>query len=298
MSEALDRLGTEGVRAGLEDLDVLPAGEVVRLVLAAERAAQEAMAAAEAALAVAAAAVAERMVGGGRLFYLGAGTPGRLATLDAAELGPTFNAPSGLVVALLAGGVGAMVEAVEGAEDDELAAGVALDRNRVGAGDAVVGITASGRTPYVVAGLTHARGVGSLTVAIVNNAGSPAAAVSALAVEILTGAEVVAGSTRMAAGTAQKVALNAISTAAMVALGATYGSRMVDVRATNGKLRRRAVRMVVEVAGVESGVAEAALVGCGWRVKAALVMVMRGVDAGEAGRLLALAGGRVRAALG
>ena len=224
-ANGLDLLATEGRRPGLDDLDLRSPGDIVRLVLAAEREAQDALARAADPLAAAADAIAARMTAGGRLFTLGAGTPGRLAVLDAAELAPTYSAPPGLVIALLAGGPAAMLEAAEGAEDDRHAAAAALDAHGLGPGDSVVGIAASGRTPYVVAGLAHARARGALTVAIVNNPGSPAAAAAALAVEILTGPEIVAGSTRMTAGTTvQKIALNALSTAAMIALGKTYGA--------------------------------------------------------------------------
>jgi N-acetylmuramic acid 6-phosphate etherase len=234
---------------------------------------------------------------GGRLFTLGAGTPGRLAVLDAAELGPTFSAPPELVVALLAGGMAAMVVAVEGAEDDAEAAGRSLAEHGLSAGDAVVGITASGRTPYVVGGLRAARAVGALTVAIVNNAGGPAAGAAEMAVQILTGPELVAGSTRMSAGTTQKIALNAISTAAMIALGKTYGARMVDVRASNEKLRRRALRMVREITGAVEPEAAAALAAAGGRVKPAIVALLGGVGPAQAEALLDAAGGRARAAI-
>ena len=296
-ADRLDWLATEAVRSGLETLDQQPPAAIVRLLLEAERAGSGALGRAEPALATAAEAVAARLLAGGRLFYLGAGTPGRLAVLDAAELGPTYSAPPGLVVPLLAGGLGAMVEAVEGAEDDPHAAAAALDQHGVSPADAVVGITASGRTPYVVGGLQHAAERGALTVAIVNNAASPAAEAAQMAVEILTGAEVVAGSTRMAAGTAQKVALNALSTAAMIALGKTYGARMVDLRATNAKLRRRALRIVCELTGAAAPLAEAALAEAGGKVKPALVALLTGVDVSEAERRLRQAGGRVRDAI-
>ena len=294
---ALDILPTEAVRPGLDDLDQRSPAAIVHLLLAAERAATDAMARAAPALAAAAEAVATRMRAGGRLFTLGAGTPGRLAVLDATELGPTYNAPPGLVVPLLAGGVDALVRSAEGAEDDPGAAAAALDAHGLTAADAVVGIAASGRTPYVVGGLRHARARGALTVAVVNNPGSPAAAAAELAVEILTGPEVIAGSTRMLAGTAQKVALNAISTAAMVALGRTYGARMVDVRATNAKLRRRALRMVQDITGAPEDAAADALAAADGEVKPAVVALLAGVDAAEAGRRLHRAGGRVREAL-
>ncbi len=293
----LDTLATEAARPGLDDLDRRSPGEVVHLLLAAERDAGAAMARAAPALAAAADAVAARMVAGGRLFTLGAGTPGRLAVLDAAELLPTYNAPPGLVIPLLAGGMDALVPSAEGAEDDPDAAAAALDAHGLGPGDAVVGIAASGRTPFVVGGLRHARARGALAVAVVNNPGSPAAAAADLAVEILTGPEVVAGSTRMLAGTSQKVALNALSTAAMIALGRTYGPWMVDVRATNAKLRRRALRMVCTITGAGEDAAAAALAAADGEVKPAVVALLSHVNAAEAARRLARSGGRVREAL-
>ena len=296
-ADGLDRLATEAVRDGLDDLDQRPPGAVARLAVQAEIEARQALARAVPQIEAAAEAVAARMRAGGRLFYLGAGTPGRLAVLDAAELKPTYSAPDGLVIPLMAGGEAALLRAVEGAEDDAAAAGALLDRYGLRAGDAVVGIAASGRTPFVVGGLRHARACGALTVAVVNNAGSPAAEAAALAIEVLTGPEPVEGSTRMLAGTSQKIVLNALSTSAMVALGKTYGNRMVDVQATNGKLRRRAVRMVQEIAGAGQEEAASALAAVGGRVKPALVMLLAGVDAKEAGRRLEQAGGRVREAL-
>ena len=294
---ALDALATEAVRPGLDDLDLRPPAAIVHLVLAAERDAQHALAQAAPQLAAAAEAVAARMREGGRLFYLGAGTPGRLATLDAAELAPTYSAPPGLVIALLAGGPAAMHSAAEGAEDDPAAAAQALDAHALTPADCVVGIAASGRTPFVVGGLRHAHALGALAIAIVNNPGSPAAAAAGLAVEILTGPEIVAGSTRMTAGTTQKIALNALSTAVMIALGKTYGARMVDVRATNEKLRRRAVRIVQEITGASPAAAAAALEAAGFRVKPALVALIAGVDTPTAERLLDQARGRVRDAI-
>jgi len=190
-----------------------------------------------------------------------------------------------------------MLVAAEGAEDDRRAAATALDAHGLGPGDAVIGIAASGRTPYVVGGLAHARACGALTVAIVNNAGSPAAAAADLAVEILTGAEIVAGSTRMTAGTTQKIALNALSTAAMVALGKTYGAWMIDVRATNDKLRRRALRIVQEITGADPQAASAALAAGDGSVKQAVVALLAQVDAAEAAKRLARCGGRVRDAV-
>lgn len=293
----LDTLTTEAVRPGLDDLDQRPVADVVDLLIAAEAAAHAAIRRAAPQLATAAERVAQRVLAGGRLFYLGAGTPGRLAMLDAAELGPTFSAPPDLVVALLAGGEAAMIHAAEGAEDDATAAVIALHRHGLTSHDAVVGIAASGRTPYVVGGLRDAQTVGALTVAIVNNPASPAAAAAELAVELLTGPEVIAGSTRLTAGTAQKIALNTLSTAVMVRLGKTYGARMVDVRATNEKLRRRALRMVREITGASETQATRALEEAGGRVKPTIVALLGGCTIPEAERRLQAAGGFVRAAL-
>jgi len=295
--DALDQLSTERVRPGLEDLDQRSPGDIARFVLDAEYAARDALLRAADQVAAAADAVAARLRAGGRLFYLGAGTPGRLAVLDAAELAPTYSAPDGLVIPLMAGGPDALRHAVEGAEDDPEAAGAALDAHALAAADAVIGIASSGRTPFVVGGLRHARGRGALTIALVNNPASAAAAVAELAIEVLTGPEPIAGSTRMLAGTSQKIVLNAISTSAMVALGKTFGSRMVDVRATNAKLRRRAVRIVCEITGADERAATAALAASGGRVKPATVALLAGVDAAEAKRRLAQAGGFVREAI-
>jgi len=241
-------------------------------------------------IAAAAEAIAARLECGGRLIYAGAGTPGRLGVLDAAECGPTFG--TDLVRGVIAGGPAALTEAIEGAED----AFDPADLADLTAADALVGITASGRTPYVLGALEHARAAGALTVAIVNNPGSEAFA--DVVIELLTGPEVLAGSTRLTAGTAQKVVLNALSTSVMIALGKAYGPRMVDVRATNAKLRRRAVRMVRDAAGVDEEAATAALAAAGGHAKTAIVALLAGVDAAEAAVRLDRARGRVRDALG
>ena len=308
---ALDVLATESVREDLDDLDRRPTDELVRTLVEGQRAAQSAVEAAVPAIAAAADAIAARLLRGGRLFYVGAGTSGRLAILDASECPPTFNTSPELVVALIAGGPAAVQEAVEGAEDDADAAGAELRTRNLkpdagatdlrardlGANDAVVGIAASGRTPYVIGALRYAREVGSHTVAIVNNARSVLADVADIAIELLTGPEVIAGSTRLCAGTAQKIALSTLSTAVMVRLGKTYGPYMVDVRATNEKLRRRALRMVQQITGADETASAAALEATQGRVKPAVVMLLGGCDADEAERMLAATGGRVREAL-
>lgn len=294
---ALDVLATESVRPDLDDLDRRPTDELVRTLVEGQSAAQSAVAAAVPMIAAAADAIAGRLMQGGRLFYLGAGTSGRLAILDASECPPTFNTPPELVVALIAGGPAAVQEAVEGAEDDIEAGAVELRARDLKPNDAVVGITASGRTPYVVGALRHAREVGSCTVAIANNARSALADVADIAIELLTGPEVIAGSTRLCAGTAQKIALSTLSTAVMVRLGKTYGPYMVDVRATNAKLRRRALRMVQQITGADEAASAEALEATRGRVKAAVVMLLGGCDAKEAERRLNAANGRVREAL-
>ena len=293
----LDLLATEATKPGLDDLDERSPGAIVHLALQAERGAQQALEFAATALAAATEAIAARMLAGGRLFYLGAGTPGRLAVLDAAELGPTYGVSSEQVIPVLAGGFAAMLQSVEGAEDDANGAVAAFKTYTLRPSDSVVGITASGRTPFVLGGLHYANAVGALTVAIVNNPGSACARVAEIAVEILTGPEIVSGSTRMMAGTTQKVALNALSTAVMIALGRTYGPYMVEVAASNAKLRRRATRIVRQVTGALERDAVRTLVESNGRVKPAIVALLANVDVAEASRRLNRSGGRVRAAI-
>jgi N-acetylmuramic acid 6-phosphate etherase len=285
----LDVLVTEAVRADLHDLDARPIGEVVALLVGAEGEAHSAVVAALPRITAAAEAIVVRLERGGRLFYAGAGTSGRLGVLDAAECAPTFS--TDIVRGVIAGGPAALTAAIDGAED----AFDPADLADLTAADALVGITASGRTPYVLGALEHARSAGALTVAIVNNSGSEAAA--DVVVELLTGPEVLAGSTRLTAGTSQKVVLNALSTSVMIALGKAYGPRMVDVRATNAKLRRRTVRIVRDTAGVDEEAATAALAAAGGHAKTAIVALLAGIDAAEAAVRLDRAGGRVRDAL-
>jgi N-acetylmuramic acid 6-phosphate etherase/N-acetylglucosamine-6-phosphate deacetylase len=290
--------GTEAAREDLADLEMRPTLEIVRAFLEQEAAAQHVLAGAAAALAALADAVAGRLAAGGRLFYAGAGTSGRLALLDAVECGPTFGVPAGVIIPILAGGDAAFLHAVEGAEDDAAAAETVLAGHGLIAADALVGIAASGATPFTLAAVKYAAGVGVLTGAIVNNAGTPIAAAADIAIVVATGAEMIAGSTRLSAGTVQKVALNVLSSTVMIRLGKTYGPFMVDVRATNAKLRRRAVRMVMRLADVEEAAAAAALAAAGWHVKTAVAMLRLGVDAAVAGQKLAAAGGSLRRALG
>jgi N-acetylglucosamine-6-phosphate deacetylase len=293
----LHDLATEQVRRDLRDLDLLSIDELVALMCSDARRVPDAVIAAEAAIARAVAGIAERLRHGGRLIYVGAGTAGRLGMLDAAEAGPTFDVAQGQVTAVLAGGTGAFDVAVENAEDDREGGAAAIDALVVDERDAVVGIAASGRTPFVLGAVAAARAAGSLTIGLACNAGTPLAAAAELPIEVVVGSEILAGSTRLNAGTAQKIVLNVLSTASMVQLGKTYGGLMIDLRATNAKLRVRAARIVAEIAQVSLDEAEAALERADWRAKPAAAALLGNVEPGEAEALLARHGGRLRDAL-
>jgi len=295
--EALDQLTTEQVRPGLEDLDVRPTGEIVDLLLAAEARVAEVLADARDSLTAAVEVVTAALERGGRLIYVGAGTAGRIAALDAVECRPTFGMPDGAVVALLAGGPDASGAAFEAAEDDASSARQDLEPLAVRQEDVVVGVTASGRTPYVVEALRVARAAGATTLAITNNRAATVAELADHTIELLTGPEVVAGSTRLSAATAQKVALNVISTASMVRRGRTYGAWMVGVRPTNAKLDVRARRILEQATGLSPAAVTAALEQAA-APDEALVMLLADVGADEARSRLAASRGHVRQALG
>lgn len=234
---------------------------------------------------------------GGRLVYLGAGTSGRLGLLDAVECPPTFGTDPSEVVGLMAGGRDAFVVAVEGAEDDPALGAADVAGLGVGPDDVVVGLAASGRTPYVLGGLGEARTRGAATVAVACNVGSRIGAAADVAIEVATGPEVLTGSTRLKAGTAQKLVCNMLSTASMVRTGKAFGNLMVDVRPTNAKLVDRAQRIVAEATGADAAVAADALASAGDHAKTAIVMLLADCDAPRAQALLDAAGGDVRAAL-
>lgn len=234
---------------------------------------------------------------GGRLIYLGAGTSGRLGVLDAAECPPTFGTDPEQVVGLLAGGREAMFHAVEGVEDSADRAIADLDELGLTERDVVVGIAASGRTPYVVGGLDHARRTGAATVAIACNPGSELGRHADVAIEIDNGPEVLTGSTRLKAGTSQKMVLNMISTGAMVRLGKVYGNLMVDVRPTNSKLVSRAIGIIQAATGCDTRRAEQALAEADNHAKTAIVAILCGISSEDARRRLATADGFVRAAV-
>ena len=280
--------------AGIEDW---PTPDLAAALLETQLAAAAAAAAAHPALARAIDACTERLSRGGRLIYLGAGTSGRLAVLDAAELPPTFDWPANRAVALMAGGPGALLKAVEGAEDSETEAPEALARLGLSAVDVVIGVAASGRTPYVRAGLAAAKAQGALTLAIVNAPGSALALEAKIALVADTGAEIIAGSTRMKAGTAQKILLNCLSTGVMIRLGYVWRGRMVEMRPTNAKLQARAVAMVADLTGGTPEAAEKALTE-GGSIKMAVVMLALGLGAEAARQRLSTANGLLAAALG
>ncbi|MFZ2490477.1 MAG: N-acetylmuramic acid 6-phosphate etherase [Thermoanaerobaculia bacterium] len=275
------------------DIDRRSAVEIVRIIQEQDALVAAAVAGQAARIALAIDQITERLKIGGRLFYAGAGTSGRIAMLDASELPPTYGIPSSLVQVIMAGGERAYFEAVEGAEDDDSAAIDTVNR-LVTADDALVGIAASGTTPYTVAAVQRANMLGALTVGVTNRAGTPLASHSDIAIVVETGAEVIMGSSRMKSGTAQKLVLNQISTGVMVRLGHVYSNLMIDMPATNEKLRSRAVRMVELAAGITRPAAVEALREAGGNLRLAAVIGKRNVTAGEARRLLEEHGGDLR----
>ena len=267
------------------DIDRRSTLEIVRIIQQQDALVAQAVAAEAERIAHAVDEIANRMAHGGRMFYVGAGTSGRIAMLDAAELPPTFGIDPSLVRVLMAGGERAYFAAAEGAEDDEEAAIAAVEKEVI-ADDAVVGIAASGTTPYTVAAIRKANMIGALTVGITSQPGSPLAQDADIAVVPKTGPEVIMGSSRMKSGTAQKMILNTISTAVMIRLGHVYSNLMIDMPATNEKLRNRAVRMVELAAEVSRPIAVQALRDAGGNVKLAAVIARKKVSAGEARKLL------------
>jgi N-acetylmuramic acid 6-phosphate etherase len=241
------------------DLEKMPVGELLRNINQEDKTVPLAVEKALPQIEALITKIVERMQSGGRLFYIGAGTSGRLGVVDASECPPTYGVPPGMVVGLIAGGDRAIRNSIEHAEDDENQAWKDLLEYQINETDTVVGIAASGRTPYVVGGLRTARAQGLLTGCIVCNTGSPVAAEAEYPVEVVVGPEFVTGSTRMKSGTAQKLVLNMISTSVMIRLGRVKGNKMVDMQLSNTKLVNRGVRMVMEELGVEQSVAESLL---------------------------------------
>lgn len=289
-------LVTEQRRPDLADLDLrgtldlveLMATDQAEVIAAVRRAAPDIAAAVDAAV--------ERLRSGGRLIYVGAGTAGRLGVLDASECPPTFNTET--VLGVLAGGMAAFIAPQESIEDDADAGAADLARLAIGPTDTVVGVAASGRTPYTIGAVRYAREYAALTISVACNPDAELSDHVEYPVEVVVGPEVIAGSTRLKAGTAQKIVLNTLSTLAMIRLGKTFGNLMVDVRATNAKLRQRARHIVVEATGAELAAVDAALDDSGGEVKVAIVMLLTGANPAAARRRLAAHHGVVRSALG
>lgn len=234
---------------------------------------------------------------GGRLFYVGAGTSGRLAVLDASECPPTFRVPSDMVQAIMAGGQKTFVQAEEGTEDHEQQGKIDLKERGLTSNDAVVGITASGRTPYPIGALKYAREVGCVTISLTCNQDSEISRYSGYKIEAVVGPEVLTGSTRLKAGTAHKMILNMISTSVMVKMGKVYENLMIDVHASNYKLKERAKKIVMEVTGISYESAEKILIETDQEVKSAIVMIQAGVSLTEAKKAIASSSGKARSAI-
>ncbi|AXG79448.1 N-acetylmuramic acid 6-phosphate etherase [Streptomyces paludis] len=293
----LDSLTTEAFRPDLAGIDQLTTLEIARIMNGEDATVAAAVAAQLPGIAAAIDAIAARAARGGRLIYAGAGTAGRLGVLDASECPPTFNTGPGEVIGLIAGGPGAMVTSVEGAEDSRELAVADLAAVGVTAADTVIGVSASGRTPYAIGAVEHARGLGALTVGLSCNAGSALAAAAEHGIEVVVGPELISGSTRLKAGTAQKLVLNMVSTITMIRRGKTYGNLMVDVRASNDKLRARARRIVSFATGASDEEIESALRETRGEVKDAILVILGGVDGPTAATLLARSDGHLRDAL-
>jgi len=291
-----DALSTEATRPELADFDLWTTIDSVRVFADDQLSVAAAVRDAAASIAVAVDAIADQMTVGGRLIYVGAGTGGRMAAVDAAEIGPSYGLP-GRVIAVLAGGLEGFTEGREYYEDLASAGAADVDILDPGPDDVVFGVSASGCTPYVLGGIAAARGAGSLTIGFACTVRSELGAASDLAIEVPTGAEIIAGSTRLKAGSAQKCVLNAISTLVMVKLGRTYGNLMIDAVADNAKLRRRALRVVVQATGVADARAAAVLDEAGGSAKVAVVALLAGVSTKRAEEVLRAAAGQVRYAV-
>ena len=292
-----EALTTEAINPALADIDALDTETRLRLMNAEDATVAAAVGLEIPSIARAVQRAAASLRAGGRLLYVGAGTSGRLGVLDAAECPPTFGVAPTVVQGLIAGGEGAMFRAVEGAEDDPDLGAAAIIEADVSEKDTVVGISASGQAPFVLGALRQAVKRGAATVALTNNRPSEVEAVAAVTIAVVVGPEILAGSTRLKSGTAQKMVLNMISTGAMIETGKTYGNLMVDVQATNRKLQARAVRIIRQVTGAGVERVEAALAAAGGSAKVAIVTLETGITPDEARQRLAHTGGFLRRAL-
>jgi N-acetylmuramic acid 6-phosphate etherase len=291
-------LKTETPSTAHTSLDQYPTDQLIHALVDDQFNAVEAVRAASAPLAKAVDAAAARLIQGGRLIYVGAGTSGRLGLLDSVELYPTFSWPRERAVALLAGGPSAVYQAVEGAEDNFEQGSTDIMAIGLKALDVVLLLAASGNTPYAMGALAAARSVGALSIGIANNPLAPLSAQADIGITLDTGAELISGSTRLKAGTSQKIALNTFSSAVMVRLHKVYGNLMVDLKPTNAKLLRRATALTALVSGASEELAGATLKDCAFQVKVAIVALKNKVSAARARELLANAGDNLRLAIG
>ena len=290
-------LATEMVNESLADIDTMQTTQLVATMNAEDTSVPAAVAKVGDSIAAAIDATVERLALGGRLVYIGAGTAGRIGILDATECPPTFGTDPSMVIGIIAGGAAAIRSSVEDAEDDAEAGKADLASIGLSPADVVVGISASGRTPYVIAALNYASEIGALGIGLACNEGSPVGAASQIPIEVVVGPELLAGSTRLKAGTAQKLVLNMISTITMVRLGKTFGNIMVDLRSTNNKLRARAELAVMRAASVTPRQASEALDAVGGSVKEAILVLKTGLSPDAGRMLLAANGGFLRAAI-
>jgi len=295
--EELESLRTEQVDERFALLDAMSVSELLQIMNSADAEVPKAISDVIPEINVAIDGIVERMLLGGRLVYLGAGTSGRLGVLDAAELGPTFSVAPSEVLAFIAGGEDALRHAVESAEDNAEAGVAELQEIDFSSKDCLIGIAASGRTPYVIGSINYANKVGALTIGLTSNPGSDISKVAQINIEVDTGPELLAGSTRLKSGTAQKLVLNMISTITMIRLGKTFGNLMVDLQITNEKLRERAVRILQSSTGADRAEAEQTLAASGNRVKLAILMILLHIDANEAEVRLEQASNNIRTAL-
>lgn len=293
----LARLASEGRNPDTLDIDLKSSLDIVTTINAQDQRVPAAVARVLPEIAAAVDLVVAALRRGGRLIYMGAGTSGRLGVLDASECPPTFSVPAGMVVGLIAGGEAAMFRAQEGAEDNEQQGEQDLRDIDLSDKDVVVGIAASGRTPYVIGGLRYARALGAGTVALACNPGSAIGREAAIAIEPEVGPEVITGSTRLKSGTAQKLVLNMLSTASMIRLGKVYQNLMVDLNASNEKLEARAIRIVMQATGVDEAAAARALDDADREVKLAILMLLSGLGKAEARARLQRDQGVLRRAL-
>ena len=296
--EQINKLPTEQRNPNTADIDRVSTLEIVRRINNEDKKVAYAVERELEPIAKAVDAIQDALHAGGRLIYCGCGTSGRLGVLDAAECPPTYSADPGMVMGVMAGGERAMFKAVEGAEDNREAGREDMKQINLSAKDVLVGIAASGRTPYVLGAMAYAHEIGAKTVAVTCNKASEMNAVADIPIGVETGPEVIPGSTRMKCGTAQKMVLNMLSTGAMIRLGKVYGNLMVDVMPTNEKLVRRAISIVATAADVDEEVARRTLEACGFSVKTAIVMLVRGESAEAAKERLQETGGVIAKALG